>query len=115
MSVQRYRRKPKPGNDEDQFAARYEPGGDLGDLTAVARMAGGGQGEVREVAFPSGKRVLLAWFMRCDDHHPARPDYTTVEAGEYLAYSSGNDHLYEADEGNWSQFYDLATGEDGNG
>jgi hypothetical protein len=113
MSVQRYRRKPVKETDrEDQFAARYEPGKPPDDLIAVARMAGD-EAEVAEVVFPSGKRVLLAWFMRCDDHHPARPDYATVEAGEYLAYSPGGYSLYESDEKNWGQFYDLVTGEDG--
>jgi hypothetical protein len=112
VSVQRYRRKPARETDrEDQFAARYEPGQSLDDLRAVARMADGA--EVAEVVFPSGKRVLIAWFLRYDDHHPAKPDYAMVEAGEWLAYSSGHDSLYESDEKNWEQFYDLATGEDG--
>ena len=93
---------------EDQFAARYEPGRPLDDLRAVARMAG----EVTEVKFLSGKRMLLAWFVGYDDHHPGRPDYATVEPGEYLAYSSGNDTLYESDHKNWDQFYDLVPGTD---
>jgi len=108
MSVLRYRRKPEPGTREDQFAARYTPGQPLDDLRAVARMAGG-EAEVTEVVFPSGKRVLLAWYLRYDDHHPAEPDYVTVEAGDYLAYSSGHDHLYAADDADWRQFYDLVT------
>jgi hypothetical protein len=113
MSVQRYRRKPVRETDrEDQFAARYEPGQSLDDLRAVARMAGD-EAEAVEVAFPSGKRVLIAWFLRYDDHHPAKPDYAMVEAGEWLAYSPGQCSLYESDEKNWEQFYDLATGEGG--
>ena len=110
MSVQRYRRKPVQNDREEQVAARYEPGQPLADLTAVARMAGD-EAEIREVVFPSGKRVLLAWFLRYYDEHPAEPDYVTVEAGEYLAYSPAEGFLYEADEANWRQFYDLATGE----
>lgn len=111
MSVQRYRRKPRQEDREDQFAARYEPGKPLDDLRAVARMAGD-EAEVIEVAFPSGKRVLLAWFMRYDDHHPCKVDYATVEAGNYLAFSSGGYSLYESDDADWRQFYDLMPGEE---
>lgn len=110
MSVQRYRRKPQPRHEEDQFAARYEPGQPLDALRAVARMAGD-EAEVTEVAFPSGKRVLLAWFMRYDDNYPPRIDYVTVEPGAYLAYGEGYGHLYDSDEANWRQFYDLAAEE----
>jgi hypothetical protein len=112
VSVQRYRRKPVREVLEDQFAARYEPGQPLDDLTAVARMAGD-EAEVCEVTFPSGKRVLLAWFMRYGDHHPPEPDYATVEAGNYLACSSWRESLYESDEADWEQFYDLVP--DGEG
>jgi hypothetical protein len=111
MTVQRYRRKPVREVSEEQCAAQYTPTLMLDDLRAVARMAYD-LAEVTEVAFPSGKRVLLAWFMRYDDHHPARPDYVTVEAGNYLAFSPGGESLYESDDANWAQFYDLATEED---
>lgn len=114
MTVQRYRRKPVQEDREDQCAARYEPGCALGDLTAVARMAGD-EAEVREVTFPSGKRVLLAWWLRYSDHHPAEPGYTEVEAGNYLAYSPGTGWLYESDDANWAQFYDQVTGDDDDG
>ncbi len=110
MSVQRFRRKPVQEYREDQFAARYEPGQSLDALRAVAAMAGD-EAEIREVVFPSGKRVLIAWFMRCDDPRGFRPDYAMVEPGEYLAYSSENESLYESDEANWTQFYDLVTGD----
>jgi hypothetical protein len=110
VSVQRYRRKPEREDREEQVAARYEPGQPLDDLAAVARMAGD-EAEIREVVFPSGKRLLLAWFLRYYDEHPAKPDYVTVEAGEYLAYSPGEGFLYDASEENWRQFYDLVTGE----
>jgi hypothetical protein len=106
MSVQRYKRKPEPRYEEDQVAARYEPGKPLDDLRAVARMAGD-EAEVIEAVFPSGKRAVLAWFLRYDDHHPARPDYAFVEAGDYLAYSPGGCALYSSDEANWRQFYEL--------
>lgn len=109
MSVQRYTRKPEPRREEDQFAARYDPPCPLDDLRAVARMAGD-EAEVAEAVFPSGKRVLVAWFMRYDDHHPARPDSVMVQPGDYLAWSSGTYSLYDADEANWRQFYDLAEG-----
>ncbi len=72
----------------------------------------GDEAEVTEVAFPSGKRVLLAWFMRYDDHHPAEVDYATVEAGNYLAFSSGGYSLYESDDADLRQFYDLMPGEE---
>jgi len=111
MTVQRYRRKPEQEDREDNFAARYEVGKPLDDLRAVARMAGD-EAEVTEVVFPSGKRVLLAWWLRYADLKPPEPDYATVEAGNYLAYSSRNSFLYEADDGDWRQFYDRVT-EDG--
>jgi hypothetical protein len=111
MTVQRYRRKPRQEDREDQFAARYEPAQPLDDLRAVARMAGD-DAEVTEVTFPSGKRVLLAWFTRYDDHHPARLDYVTVEAGNYLSFSSGGYSLYESDDADWRQFYDLVPAGD---
>ena len=106
MTVQRFRRKPAREDREEQVAARYEPGQPLDDLAAVARMAGD-EAEVREVVFPSGKRVLLAWFLRYYDEHPAKPGYVTVEAGGYLAYDDGEGFLYAAAEANWRQFYDL--------
>lgn len=106
MTVQRYRRKPDPPRREDQFAARYEPGQPLDDLLAVARMAGS-EAEVREVVFPSGKQVLLAWYMRVPDAHLPEPEYVTVEPGDYLAFSRSGWHLYDADDANWRQFYDL--------
>jgi hypothetical protein len=110
MSVLRYQRKREEDRG-DQFAARYEPGKPLDDLTAVARMCWD-LAEVREVVFQSGKRVLLlAWFMRYDDHHPAEPAYVTVEAGNYLVFSPGGYSLYESDDANWGQFYDLVPGE----
>lgn len=112
VGVQRYTRKPEPRSDGDQFAARYEPGRPLDDLRAVAKMAGD-EAEVIEAVFPSGKRAALAWFMRYDDHHPAKPDYAFVEAGDYLAFSPGTCSLYAAGEANWRQFYDLAPEEAG--
>lgn len=110
MTIQRYRKKPQPEFDGDQFAARYEPGKPLDDLRAVARMAGD-EAEVIEVTFPSGKRLLLAWWLRYDDYHPAKPGYVEVEAGEWLAWSQGTCSLYDSDEANWRQFYDLAPEE----
>lgn len=109
MSVQRYRRKPIPAGSEEQFAARYEPGEPLDDLRAVARMAGD-EAEVIEAVFPSGKRVLLAWHMRYPDEHPAGPDYVTVESGGYLAFSRRHYSLYDTDEADLRQFYDLVPG-----
>lgn len=113
MSVQRYWRKPQPTGREEQFAARYEPGQPLDDLRAVARMAGD-EAEVTEVVFPSGKRVLLAWFMRYPDEHPAEPDYVEVEAGDYLGYSPVHYFLYGTDDADLRQFYDLVPSGDPN-
>jgi hypothetical protein len=102
--VRRYRRKPVSAEDQqDQFAARYEPGAPLDDLLAVARMA---DGELAEVVFPSCGPVLLARLWRFHDEAP-RIEYVTVEPGHYLAYSSCGLSLYESDDGNWGQFYDL--------
>ena len=104
MSIHRYRRKPEPGGDREvQVAARYLPGTPLDDPLAVARMA---DGELAEVTFPSGT-VLLARFERFYDEHPSGIEYVAVEPGKYLAYSPGEGFLYEADEANWRQFYDL--------
>ena len=105
MSIQRYRRKPDPGDREDQVAARYEPGMPLNDLLAVARKADA-DAELAEVVFPSGTVLLVRW-ERVPDDHPSEIEYETVEPGEYLAHSSGRDSLYGADEANWRQFYDL--------
>lgn len=105
MTIQRYRRKPQQASDrETQVAARYEPGAPLADLLAVARMA---DGELAEVMFPSYGPVLLARFVRFYDEHPSQIEYLAVEAGKYLAYSPGEGFLYEADEANWQQWYDL--------
>jgi hypothetical protein len=104
MSIQRYRRKPKQEDREDQLAARYEPGAPLDDLLAVARMA---DGELAEVMFPSYGPVLVVRYQRSDDDHAPRIEYETVEAGHYLAYSPGNDFLYDTSDADWRQFYDL--------
>ena len=104
MTIRRYRRKPDPGARDDQYAACYQPGQSLGDLTAVARMADPGA-ELAEVAFPS-RTVLVVRWLDVPDDHPSRNEYEVIEAGSYLAYSPGNDSLYDADEANWRQFYD---------
>jgi hypothetical protein len=103
VTVQRYRRKPVREVREEQCAARYNPGLLLDDLRAVAREA---DGELAEAAFPSG-HVLVARFTRTYDDHPPRIEYVTVEAGHYLAYDPAEGFLYEADEADWRQFYDL--------
>ena len=106
MPIQRYVRRPIPAGSEEELAARYTPGEPLDDLRTIARMIGA-ESEVAEVVFPSGKRVLLAWYMNYPETHPAEPDYVTVEAGEYLAFSTRSFHLYASDDANWQQFYDL--------
>lgn len=108
MTIRKFQRKPESRSADVQIAARYEPGGDLGDLLSVARETGP-EAEVTEVTFRSGKRVLLAWYMHYPDHHPALPKYVEVEPGDYLAYSRYNDLLYDADEADWRQFYDEVT------
>lgn len=102
--IQRYRRKPKQEDREDQVAARYEPGAPLDDLLAVARMADR-NAELAEVAFPSGTVLLVRWTSIPDDHAP-EAEYEHVEAGHYLAYSPGNDFLYDTTDADWRQFYD---------
>ena len=103
--IQRYRRKPEPSAREDQFAAKYEPGQPLDDLAAVARMADH-RAELAEVTFPSGTVLLVRW-TRVPDDRPSEVEYETVEAGHYLAYSPGNDFLYDTSSADWRQFYDL--------
>ena len=107
MSIQRYRRKPEQASLDDQVTARYEPGTPLDDLLAVARMA---DGELAEVMFPSYGPVLLVRFRRFYDEHPSEIEYLAVEAGKYLAYSPGEGFLYDNDDADWRQFYDLITG-----
>lgn len=104
MTVERYRRKPRVATTaDDQYAAPYQPGQPLDDLRAVAAMA---DGEVAEVTFPSGRTVLLACWMDVPDHYPAELRSEVVEAGNWLAYSAGSDHLYETDQGDLRHFYD---------
>jgi hypothetical protein len=103
VTVARFRRKPRAGDDDVQYAAQYLPGADLGALAEVAAMASG-KAELREVRFGVGT-VLLVRYVRFDDDHPARIDYETVEPGDWLAWS-GEGFLYDASDGNWAQFYD---------
>jgi len=105
MTVQRFRRKPRQEDREDQFAARYEPGANLIDLMTVAGMADS-RAELAEVTFSSG-RVLVVRYERFHDDHPSETEYETVESGHYLAFSSGGYSLYESDDADWRQFYDL--------
>lgn len=105
MSVQRYRRKPDPVSREDQFAAKYEPGQPLTDLEMVARMADS-HAELAEVAFPSGQ-VLIVRYARYDDDHPPKTAFEAIKPGHYLAYSRANYFLYDTDDGDLRQFYDL--------
>ena len=105
MSVQRYRRKPKDEDREDQFAARYEPGHPLDDLMEVARKADF-RAEVAEAVFSYGPVLVVRW-EHFPDGHPPQINYETVEPGRYLAYSPGRDFLYDTDEADWRQFYDL--------
>jgi hypothetical protein len=102
MSIQRYRRKPERASREDQVAARYEPGGPLDDLLTVARMADR-HAELAEAAFPSGAVLVV----RYERFHDDQIEYETVEPGKYLACSSGEGFLYDSDDADWRQFYDL--------
>jgi hypothetical protein len=106
MSVKRYRRKPERASLDEQVAARYEPGASLDDLLAVARMADR-HAELAEVRFP-GPAVLLVRWRSVPDDHPSEIKYETVEAGHYLAYSTGEGFLYDSDDADWRQFYDPA-------
>jgi hypothetical protein len=110
--IARFRKKPRPGDDDDQVAARYTPAGDLHALTEVARLADE-NAEVLEVRFPSGASVLLVRWLRFHDDHPAEIDYEVIEPGKWLAYSGGSfGFLYDATDGNWRQFYDKADGDE---
>lgn len=100
--IRRYRRKPIPECEE--YAALYQPGQPLGDLTAVARMADP-DAELAE-AFPSNPVLIIRYALMADDG-PPRTDYQVVEPGRYLAYSGGGGFLYGSDDADWEQFYDL--------
>lgn len=112
MTVQRYRRKPKQEDREDQFAARYEPGQALDDLAEVARMADD-DAVLTEVSYRSGLfrnlkgPYLVVVYSRVPDEHAAEVVTELVKPGDYLAYSPGNEFLYDSDEAGWRQFYDL--------
>jgi hypothetical protein len=120
MTVQRYRRKPvQETGREDQFAARYEPRKPLDDLRSVARMADS-NAMLAEVVYQSGGMFrnlagtyLIVVYARVPEERAAELDTVLVKPGDYLAYSSGNDSLYESDEAQWRHFYDQVTGEDG--
>jgi hypothetical protein len=104
VGVQQFRRKPTKADREDQVAARYIPGEPLTDLLSVARMAHL-SAELAEVEFKSGT-VLLVRYLDVPDDHPAEWKFEVVQAGDWLAYSPGNDMLYDSDEAEWAQFYD---------
>lgn len=90
MTVQRYRRKPKQEDREDQYAARYEPGADLVDLMTVARMADS-RAELAEVTIPFADRESAEAALREVEvfvravHDAGGEDYRPVVAGEVLA------------------------------
>ena len=107
MSVQRYRRKPERNDRGDQFAARFDPDQPLDDLREVACMADR-CAELATAMFPSGPLLVVRW-TRVPDYHPAEVEYVTVEPGQFLAYSTGSDFLYDSDEADWRQFYDLVS------
>lgn len=108
MTIWRYRLRPDPRGQNDQYAACYQPGQPLGDLATVARMADP-RAELAEVTFPS-RTVLVVRWLDIPDDHPSQNEYEVIEAGKYLAYSPGSGHLYDADEANWRQFYDQVPG-----
>jgi hypothetical protein len=110
MSISRWRKKPRAGDDDDQFAARYTPGATLDPLLEVARMADD-NAEVQEVHFTGGP-VLLVRYLCFHDDHPAEIDYETVEPGKWLACSGPYGFLYDATDGDWRQWYDKVDGDD---
>lgn len=112
MAVVTFRRKPTPGDNETQTAARYQPGQPLDDLAHVAHMADGyrADAELVEVPLPSGP-ILLVRYQRMNDEHPSEIDYEVVEPGQWLAWSPEHGFLYTTDDANWRQFYDQVTPE----
>jgi hypothetical protein len=108
MAVERYRRKPRSvQTHEDQYAARYNPGENKLDLWIVAKMCDR-NAELIEVPFPSGP-ILLVRYLKYNDDHPSTIEYQAVEPGQYLAYSEGNDFLYDTDEKEWPRWYDRVS------
>lgn len=104
--VLRYRRKPRKRADEDGLTVtRYEPGKPLDRLAHVAQMSSS-RAELAEVPLPSGTVLLV----RHTTWHADEPstDWEVIEAGDYLAYSHTNDSLFDTDEADLRQFYDLA-------
>lgn len=105
MTIQRFRRKPiDPGADHDQVVARYVPGEPLDDLLTVARMMDP-HAEITVASF-STTSVLVARFTRIPDHAPLYIDHECIKPGHFLAYSPGNDSLYESDDQDLRHFYD---------
>jgi hypothetical protein len=103
--VQRWRRKPDQRDREDQIVARYEPGQPLDPLLYVARMADA-RAEMAEVPLPSGTVLLVRW-TRVPDDHPSETEYEVIKAAGYLAYSRDHGSLYDTDDGDLRQWYDV--------
>lgn len=109
--ITRFRRKPDPKAHDDQLAARYTPGDPEAFMAClrVAQMADGAS-QLAEVEFADGQ-VLLVRYRRFYDYHPSEIDYQAVEPGQWLAYSGGEGFLYDTDDGDWKQFYDVVDQE----
>ncbi len=99
-----FRRKPERAPDEDQLAARYEPGEHLGDLLKVARETYPGNAQLGICPMPSGP-LLVVRYTESFDAHPPRIAYIVVEPGSWLAYDPGEGFLYQATDAEWEQFY----------
>lgn len=114
MTVQRYKKKPQPFGDDDQFTARYEPGRPLDDLIAVARMADP-DAVVTELGYESARFAgisgpyLIVLHASVPEEHGPEVDVEVVYPGDYLAYSPRGHFLYDTDAANIGQFYDLAA------
>ena len=103
--IQRYRRKPKPPDERVLAVARYQPGAPLDDLVAVARMHDR-HAQLAEVRFAAVK-VLVVRYTHYRDEGPSEIQYEHVEPGDYLAYS---DFLFDTDDADLRQWYDLVEG-----
>lgn len=103
--IQHYRRKPTPAQAHDIRVARYQPGQPLDDLLAVARMEDQGA-QLAEVRF-GDLAVLVVRYTRDTDHGPSEPEYEHVKAGDYLGY---REFLFDTDDADLRQWYDLAEG-----
>lgn len=101
MPVEAYQGRPESGCGRITVC-RFALDKALGGLIAVAHMADP-CAEVAPVPFAQGTVLLVRWE---NTDQAAGPEFETVQAGDYLAYSSEGGFLFDTDDANLRDFYD---------